>query len=159
MVAGSATGDHPAADATPPVTGGQTWAVPRVVKFILLPGLLVVIVVAIVAAIRISADRPETEIPGVVSLVPGPGEQVLLQSPIGVVLAPAYDATLSVNGVAIPEGQINAPLNPGEVIFQPGQGKVITELLPNVNCMQAQVWRRELGPQTATTREWCFRAN
>ena len=128
-------------------------------KFLVLPGLVILIVVAIVSAVRISGDRPETEIPGIVSLVPGPGNQVLLQSPIGVVVLPAYDASLKVNGVTIPPSEINAPLNPGEVIFQPGAGKVINELLPNVNCVEAQVWRRELGPGTAATREWCFRAN
>ena len=132
---------------------------PWYVKRLLLPGLVIVMIVAIVAAVRIGSGRETPEIPGIVSLVPGNGENVLVQSPVGLVLRPDYDAALEINGVAIPPDQIEPPLNPGEVLFKPGIGKVIDELLPDRNCVTAEVWRRDLGRAEASTRDWCFRAN
>ena len=132
---------------------------PWYVKRLLLPGLVIVMIVAIVAAVRIGSGRETPEIPGIVSLVPGNGENVLVQSPVGLVLRPDYDAALEINGVAIPPDQIEPPLNPGEVLFKPGVGKVITQLLPDRNCVTAEVWRRDLGSAEASTRDWCFRAN
>ena len=137
----------------------QTGAMPWYVKRLLIPGLVIVMIVAIVAAVRIGSGRETPEIPGIVSLVPGPGENVLVQSPVGLVLRPDYDAALEINGVAIPPDQIEPPLNPGEVLFKPGIGKVIDELLPDRNCVTAEVWRRDLGRAEASTRDWCFRAN
>lgn len=138
---------------------GQTGQVPWFVKRLLIPGLVVVMIVAVVAAVRIGSGRDTPEIPGIVSLVPGPGESVLLQSPVGLVLRPDYDAELTINGVTIPPDQVEPPLNPGEVLFKPGVGKVITQLLPDRNCVTALVWRRDLGRDEAAVRDWCFRAN
>jgi len=45
------------------------------------------------------------------------------------------------------------------VLFKPGAGKVITQLLPDRNCVTALVWRRDLGRAEASARDWCFRAN
>lgn len=132
---------------------------PWYVKRLLLPGLVLVIIVAIVAAVRIGSGRETPENPGIVSLVPGPGDNVLVQSPVGLVVRPDYDAALEINGVVIPADQIEPPLNPGEVLFKPGAGKVITQLLPDRNCVTAEVWRRDLGRTSASTRDWCFRAN
>lgn len=132
---------------------------PPLVKRVLIPLLVVVIVAAIVAAVRISDRSGPSEVAGVVSLVPGSGDKVLVQSKVGIVVSPNYEASLVVNGAAIPPDQIDPPLNPGEVLFQPGPGKVIERLLPDRNCVTAKVWRRDLGPDTAASRDWCFRAS
>lgn len=132
---------------------------PWYVKRLVIPALVIVMVVAVVAAVRLGSGREAPEIPGIVSLVPAPGDNVLLQSPVGVVVRPDYDAALTINGVTIPPDQVEPPLNPGEVLFKPGVGKVITELLPDRNCVSAQVWRRDLGRDEASVRDWCFRAS
>lgn len=132
---------------------------PWFVKRLLIPALVVVMVVAVVAAVRLGSNSANPEIAGVLTLVPGSGDNVLIQSPVGLVLRPNYDAQLIINGVTIPPDQIEPPLNPGEVLFKPGTGKVITQLLPDRNCVTAQVWRRDRGPDEAATRDWCFRAS
>jgi len=142
-----------------PVTAGHTGAVPKYVKRFILPALVVALGVAIYAATQATDGRSVPEIPGVVALVPGPGDKVLVQNKVGVVVNPNYDARLSINGTDIPASQIEPPLNPGEVLFQPGPGKVIEQLLPYTNCVDAEVWRRELGPDDANMRTWCFRAS
>lgn len=132
---------------------------PWYVKRLLLPALVIVGVVAIVAAVRLGSGRDTPELAGIVSLVPAPGDNVLIQSPVGVVVRPNYDAALTINGVAIPPDQIEPPLNPGEVLFKPGATKVIAQLLPDRNCVTAVVWRRDLGRDAGATRDWCFRAS
>ena len=140
-------------------TARQTGGVPWYVKRLLLPALVLVLVVAVVAAVRLNSGREVAEIPGVVSLVPESGNNVLILSHVGVVVRPDYDAALTIYGVTIPPDQIEPPLNPGEVLFKPGGGKVITELLPDRNCVTAEVWRRDLGRERSATRDWCFRAS
>lgn len=132
---------------------------PWYVKRLLLPALVLVMVVAVVTALRVGSGREAPELPGIVSLIPGPGDNVLLQSPVGIVVRPDYDAQLVINGVSIPPDQIDPPLNPGEVVFKPGVGKVIVQLLPDRNCVTARVWRRDLGPEASSARDWCFRAS
>jgi len=132
---------------------------PWFVKRLILPALVLALGVAIYAATQITDGRQVPETPGIAQLVPGPGDKVLLQNKVGVVVEPGWDASVVINGTAVPSTQIDAPLNPGEVIFQPGPGKVIEQLLPDRNCATVQVWRQADGPGQATSRTWCFRAS
>jgi hypothetical protein len=132
---------------------------PWFVKRLILPVLIVALAVAVYAATQVTDGRQVPETPGIARLVPGPGEKVLLQNRVGVVVDPGWDASVVINGTEIPASQIDAPLNPGEVLFQPGPGKVIQELLPERNCVTVQVWRQSDGPGASNTRSWCFRAS
>jgi hypothetical protein len=132
---------------------------PWFVKRLVLPLLVVAMGVAIYAATQITDGRQVPETPGIARLVPGPGDKVLLQNRVGVVVDPGWDASVVVNGTPIPASQIDEPLNPGEVLYQPSPGKVIEQLLPDQNCVTVQVWRQADGPQGANTRSWCFRAS
>jgi hypothetical protein len=132
---------------------------PKIVKRVVLPGLVLIIAVAVFAATQLGGGRTIPETPGIVALVPGPGDKVLMQNKVGVVVSPEYGANLEVNGVDIPAGQIEAPLNPGELLFQPGPGKVLRSLEPENNCVTARVWLLVEGPERASVRTWCFRAS
>lgn len=131
---------------------------PKIVKLVVLPALVVAMVAAVVAAVQLNSGRSVPDIPGIVALVPGPGDLVLMQSRVGVVVSPEYGASLDVNGVAIPPDQIDDPLNPGEVLFLPGEGKAVQSLVPETNCVTARVWALVDGPERGNLRTWCFRA-
>jgi hypothetical protein len=133
--------------------------VPWYLKRIVLPLLVLVAIGAIVAAVRISGGDQGAEVQGITALVPVAGAQILQQDRVGVILAPGWDASLSVDGTAIPTEQLDKDLDLGEVLFRPGAGKVIEALAPDRNCVTARVWRRALGPEAATPRTWCFRAS
>lgn len=132
---------------------------PWYVKRLILPLLVVAMLGAMYFATQVTDGRQVPETPGIAQLVPGPGDKVLLQNKVGVVVEPGWDASVVINGTAIPPSQIDEPLNPGEVLFQPSPGKVIEQLLPDQNCATVEVWRQSDGPQAATTRTWCFRAS
>lgn len=132
---------------------------PWFVKRLILPILVLAMLVAIYASTQITDGRQVPETPGIAQLVPGPGDKVLLQNKVGVAVEPGWDASVVINGTSIPSDQIDEPLNPGEVLFQPGPGKVIQQLLPDQNCVTVQVWRQSDGPDVSNTRSWCFRAS
>jgi hypothetical protein len=74
-------------------------------------------------------------------VIPSDGSPVAVrQARIGIDLTTGHDAVLLIQGVEIPEDQLdrNRPLN--QLFFQPGEGKVIEEL--------------DAGPVTATAIIW-----
>lgn len=82
--------------------------------------------------------------PVIVEQFPGPGARALRQTEVGAELQQGYDGRLTINGIAIPEGQMEGAVDPrttsakdikqfgirpnnrNRVFFQPGPGKVIT---------------------------------
>lgn len=99
--------------------------------------------------------RPEV----VERLIPGRGDEVLQQFEVGIDLAPGYEGSLTVNGVEIPEDQLRIVREQNQVYFQPGEGKVVTELQAGPNCAVATVWRSAVGPgERDETFQWCFEA-
>ena len=120
-------------------------------------------VLALVAGILVTDtdeadDTPQSDI--VERLIPKANDEVLRQAELGIDLAPGYDGTLSVNGVAIPvEDQRRVP-EQNEVFFTPGEGKAVERLQAGPNCATATVWKAADGPGTANdqTVTWCFEA-
>ena len=92
-------------------------------------------------------------------LIPGAGDAVVRQFDVGIDLAPGYEGGLAINGVPIPVDELRIAREQNEVHFQPGEGKVITELLAGRNCVVATVWKSSLGPGADDrTFQWCFDA-
>ena len=128
--------------------------------------LIAVAVAVAVAAIVVGGRATQTgsqdpvRTPDVVErLIPGAGDEVVQQFEVGIDLAPGFEGTLTINGVEIPSDELRVVREQNEVHFQPGEGKVITQLLAGPNCVVATVWRSSLGRGADDqTFPWCFEA-
>jgi hypothetical protein len=125
-------------------------------------GLALLAIVLGVRATRTGSEDPITVSgrPEVVEhLIPGSGDEVVQQFEVGIDLAPGFEASLIINGIEIPEEQARIVAEQNQVFFQPGEGKVITELLAGQNCAAATVWRSAVGRGDADEIfQWCFEA-
>lgn len=115
------------------------------------------------------------------SLSPGPGDQVLRQSQIFVDLVEGYEATLTVDGIALkttrldeltssgaapkPGAQVEVPptaiFDPGNftISFLPQDGAPITEFAQGRHSVTVTFWKITDGPSKARTFSWDFEAN
>lgn len=98
------------------------------------------------------ADPPEPSAldTAIEFIVPVQGTSgVLRQAPISIDLAAGWTGVLLINGVEIPEDQLdrNDPLN--QISFQPGPGKEIEQLRPGRVVATAIIWRPLLGETRA----------
>ena len=148
------TGSSPNARGDMP-RGLQT-ALLTLVVLIAMAGLVFTVSLATTGNDNTSAALPDS----VDRLIPGSGDEVLAQSPLGVDLANGYDAFLIVNGVEIKtqEDGLSKNLGLGLVQFQPGPGKPIESLNPEQNCVVAMVWQQSEGEEAAEPVSWCFSA-
>ena len=110
----------------------------------------------------------------ILRLVPDRNDRVLRQAEVGAELKPGYDGRLSINGVAIPEEQMEGALTPealsqlseselgqgvrpnnkNSVRFQPGPGKAVTDLDTGAVEVRLRYWPIEDGPDNAKTFTW-----
>lgn len=142
-------------------TGGlarHTAGVPRIVKFGVIPLLLLVAaggVASLVLAGEGGGGSPEAQV--IEGLYPQPQSQALQQAEVKIDLLTGWDATLTIDGVEIPDAQLDRVQDLGEVRFLPGPGKVFETLpeQPNV-CATARYWQRATGPDQTFSRTWCF---
>jgi hypothetical protein len=93
-------------------------------------------------------------------LIPADGSPVAVrQAPIGIDLTPGYRGILIINGLEIPEDELdrNDPLS--QVMFQPGAGKSIEELPPGPVTVTAVIWNPIDGEtrDEGRTVRWSFR--
>jgi hypothetical protein len=78
------------------------------------------------------------------------------QAQIGIDLTSAYDANLVINGILIPEDQLTRRPELNAVYFTPGEGKVIKQLPPGRNTVNALVFRVDGTPGTIPAVTWTF---
>jgi len=116
------------------------------------------------------ADTSPVDDPAIVQQVPTPGSHVLRQSQVGVLLQSGYDGRLTINGTAIPEGQMDGavdprsanfdprygvrPNNKSSVFFTPGPGKVITRYNTGEVNIVVQFWEIARGRSHARKVSW-----
>ena len=95
------------------------------------------------------ADKDEPSITGtphtIVELqAPAPGSSVLSQAQLLIDLTSDYDARFVVNGVLIPDDQLQKRPELNQVLFTPGPGKVVEKYNAGPNCVDAdtnqKVW-------------------
>jgi hypothetical protein len=91
------------------------------------------------------------------SLMPDRNDQVPQQSPVGIDLVNGWTGVLVVNGVEIPQDELNVIQELGLVEFSPGDGRAVEQLEGGQNCVTAIVWPlsegRDQGGRNVT---WCF---
>ncbi len=107
-------------------------------------------------------DRAITASPGVKRLIPSPGDEVLQQQQVGVVLDARYRLSSLVvhSGEQVGNGaDVTTEVNHIEGLnrfeFDPGEGRVIEALSPDTNCAVATVVLIA-RPEEADTVRWCF---
>ncbi len=102
------------------------------------------------------SGRPDV----VEAIQPGEDDEVIRQAELGIDLAPGYEGTLVVNGVAIPDDELRLVPEQNQVFFTPGGGKSIEALAAGPNCAMAVVWKSSEGRGTANDQSftWCFEA-
>jgi hypothetical protein len=107
------------------------------------------------------------------SYQPTPGGRVLRQSEVGVVLADGYDGRITIDGVAIPEGEMVGAVSPESpefdpevgprpnkknvVKYQPGPGKAVSEYATGSVEITIRYWRIVDGPDAATSTTYTVR--
>ena len=95
--------------------------------------------------------------PNVVELiVPTAESNVLSQAQIEIDLTSPYDAHLAINGVPVPDDQLQKHPELNQVVFTPGPGKVFEKLPSGRNCVEADVFRLDGSNQAVPPVRWCF---
>jgi hypothetical protein len=141
------------APSTPPTLGRPQY--PRWLWLLGL-GLLVVIAGAVTALVFLDEDSDnDVRDAAIERFYPTEGDKIFQQAPVGLDLAGGFDASLSLNGVAIPEDQLDKtePLN--LVLFTPGPGKEVEQYSQGQNCVVATFWPLS-DPSVVASRSWCF---
>ena len=132
---------------------------PKVIKFGVIPALLAVVVVAVwYLATRSSGSDGSPEAQVIEALVPGEAEATLQQGEVGIDLLTGWDASLTVDGIALPEGELDKLEDLGIVTYTPGPGKAVEFWRAGQNCVSATFWQRATGPEQSFQRSWCFTA-
>ncbi len=103
-------------------------------------------------------DIAVTESGPVEQLIPPRNSEILRQDVTGVDLRPGWTGVLIVNGVEIPEDQVDlANLESlGQILFTPGNDKAVEQYEAGENCVTAVVWRVEESRADARNTDWCF---
>ena len=107
------------------------------------------------------ADKDEPSITGtphtIVELqAPAPGSSVLSQAQLLIDLTSDYDARFVVNGVLIPDDQLQKQPELNQVLFTPGPGKVVEKYNAGPNCVDADIFRIDGAPEDIPAVHWCF---
>jgi hypothetical protein len=111
----------------------------------------------------VDTDPPEDEVivsesSPVEALIPPEGSEILRQEPVGVDLRPGWTGTLVVNDQEIPNGQLQTDNleSLGQILYTPGDGKVVERYDAGQNCATAIIWRVEESRASSRTVSWCF---
>lgn len=128
---------------------------------VLIPLIIVTCLAGVVFAglLADTSDEPLVGTGAIEALIPSSNTKIVREDTIGADLAVGYQGKLSINGVDIPKEQLVADNGLNTVLFKPGPGKVLTELLPNKNCAEITYWQIQTGPESAgLPLRWCFSA-
>ena len=128
---------------------------------VLIPLIIVTCLAGVVFAglLADTSDEPLVGTGAIEALIPSSNTKIVREDTIGADLAVGYQGKLSINGVDIPKEQLVADNGLNTVLFKPGPGKVLTELLPNKNCAEITYWQIQTGPESAgLPLSWCFSA-
>lgn len=90
---------------------------------------------------------------------PGPGELVGLQETISADLRDDLTGVLVLDGVEVPEDQLDRVEPLGQVSFRPGGGKELRRLEPGTHTVVVLYWpQRTERPAEPSSYGWSFRA-
>ena len=87
---------------------------------------------------------------------PAPESSVLSQAQLLIDLTTTYDASFVINGVTIPDDQLQKRPELNQVIFNPGPDKVVEQFPAGRNCVQADIYRIDGVEESVSPARWCF---
>jgi len=87
---------------------------------------------------------------------PTPDSSVLSQAQLLIDLTTNYDASLVINGVTIPDDQLQKRPELNQVIFNPAPGKVVEKFPAGRNCVEADIFRIDGAQEDVPPARWCF---
>lgn len=123
---------------------------------------LVAVAIGLIVLAAVSGDDADGRCPGqpaAVELVtPNCNSSVLQQQRIEADLAPGYEGTLAINGVAIPDDELIVIDALNLLWYELGPGKTIERLDPQINQVTVTYWRSADGPAQSNRWTWVFRA-
>ena len=125
-------------------------------------GILGLVVAALVGSGDDGADEAVTASPAVDRVIPSPGDEVLQQQRVAVVLDARYRLSSLVvyqseqltGGVDV-SAQVDHIEGLNRFEFAPGEGRLIEALSPDTNCAVA-TFVLIARPEEADTARWCF---
>ena len=125
-------------------------------------GILGLVVAALVGSGDDDADRAITASPAVDRVIPSPGDEVLQQQRVGVVLDAryrlsslvVYESEQLTGGVDV-TAQVDHMEGLNRFEFAPGEGRLVEALSPDTNCAVA-TFILIARPEEADTVRWCF---
>lgn len=88
--------------------------------------------------------------------IPTEGSVVIRQARVGIDLAPGFTGVLIVDGVEIPEDQLDRVEALNEIYFAPREGTEIEAFEPGPLCMSALYWPVGADRSVARSTSWCF---
>ena len=102
-------------------------------------------------------EPPTVTVPGVDSVSPRPGSLALRQDRVIADLATGFDGVLQIDGVEIPDDQLQRTIELGIVSFQPGPEKEFERLTPGRHRVRVIFWPVSGGRGVDDrTYEWAF---
>lgn len=129
-------------------------------KLVVAAFLVVLAVVAVIAYEQIDTSNGSDATGGnpsfVERLIPGRDSQLVQQGTVGIDLKTGWDGRLTVDGVAIPEDQLDVTESFNLIQFTPGPKKVLRTLPIGKICATAVVWQQAAGERSARPVNWCF---
>lgn len=139
---------------SPTSASARLVTLPRVVMSVLLALSFAGLYVAF--TLHDDSPAPRLRPPAVTTVSPEPGSLQLRQTEIFVELAAAYTGTLSVNGVRIPEDQMQVIEGLNRYSFTPGPGREIEALPPGAACAAVEYHRIGDEQSPPASYRWCF---
>lgn len=102
------------------------------------------------------SDSGQVATPIVELQAPTPDSAVLSQAQLLIDLSTRYSASFVVNGVTVPDDELQIRSELNQVIFNPGPGKVIERFPAGRNCVQADIYRIDGVEEDVLPVRWCF---
>ena len=90
------------------------------------------------------------------ALIPERGTEILAQEPVGIDLAPDVTGVLILNGVEIPEDQLDRVVGLNQILYDPPEEDAVVEYQAGENCVTALIWPVEESRTESRPVSWCF---
>ena len=134
------------------------------------PGRVAIVVVALLVVLNLgilllnnSDTSPQGRPPlpvSIESISPERGDLTTLISDVSVDLRNDLTGVLVIDGIEIPEDQLDRVKELGEVTFRPGPGKDITKLRTGTNTVVVKYWPQKMSrPANPSSYGWSFEAS